>query len=114
MVWSYLLIALFALGPALFVWQMPTFEELTYIAAMGVFSAWGQSCMVSSLRVGETTAVAPFEYSRLVFAAIIGFFFFAEIPSSWTWVGTSLIVGSTLYIAVREARLSKPIKTPAP
>ena len=78
---------------------------------MGVFSAWGQSCMVASLRVGEVTAVAPFEYSRLVFATLIGYFAFAENPSNWTWVGASLIVASTLYIALREASLDSKNKT---
>ncbi|MBT6278245.1 MAG: DMT family transporter [Chromatiales bacterium] len=111
MVWSYSLIALMALGPAILEWQQPTLNELGYIAAMGVFSAWGQSCMVNSLRVGEATAVAPFEYSRLVFAAAIGFIVFQEIPSGWTWVGTAFIVGSTLYIAVREATLARQGKS---
>ena len=105
MVWSYVLISLFALIPCIWMWQTPTLTELGYIAAMGVFSAWGQSCMVASLRVGEVTAVAPFEYSRLVFATLIGYFAFAENPSNWTWVGASLIVASTLYIALREASL---------
>lgn len=114
LVWSYILIALMALGPALLVWKAPTLEELLFIALMGVFSAWGQSAMVSSLRVGEATAVAPFEYSRLIFAAGIGFVLFAEVPSLSTWLGTSLIVSSTLYIAVREARLGKPTAGKAP
>ena len=63
--------------------------------------------MVNSLRVGEATAVAPFEYSRLLFAALIGFFVFAEVPADSTWMGMALIVTSTLYIAIREARLRK-------
>lgn len=107
MVWSYLIIGFIAVIPAAVVWKLPTVDELVAIALMGLFSAWGQSCMVNSLRVGEATAVAPFEYSRLLFAALVGMLFFAEWPSLETLLGTALIVGSTLYIAVREARLGK-------
>ena len=55
----------------------------------------------------EATAVVPFEYSRLLFAAIVGMLFFAEIPSVSTLLGASLIVASTLYIALREAGLRR-------
>ena len=105
LVWSYLTIAAIAVIPALYVWRTPTPTELLCVAFMGVFSAWGQSWMVSGLRVGEATAVAPFEYSRLLYAALVGFLFFAEIPTPWTWLGGALIVTSTLYIALREARI---------
>lgn len=107
LVWSYVVMSLMALGPTIYYWKTPNLVELGYIAALGVFSVWGQSCMVNSLRVGEATAVAPFEYSRLLFAALIGFFVFAEVPADSTWMGMALIVTSTLYIAIREARLRK-------
>ncbi|MDE0781139.1 MAG: DMT family transporter [Alphaproteobacteria bacterium] len=107
LVWSYLIIGLIAVLPTAMIWKTPSFGELGIIALMGLFSAWGQTCMVHSLRVGEATAVAPFEYSRLLFAAVIGMLFFAEQPSLQTALGAAVIVGSTLYIAVREARLGK-------
>ncbi len=107
LVWSYVIIGLIAAVPAAVVWKTPTLYELAIIALMGLFSAWGQSCMVNSLRVGEATAVAPFEYSRLLFAALVGMLFFAERPTLETLLGAALIVASTLYIAIREARLRK-------
>ena len=63
--------------------------------------------MVFGLRAGEATAVIPFEYSRLIYALVIGFLIFAEIPSVWTLVGGAVIIGATLYIALREAQLGK-------
>ncbi|MEM7252864.1 MAG: DMT family transporter [Pseudomonadota bacterium] len=104
---SYILIGVMALVPASLVWKAPTFTELAFIALMSGFSAWGQTCMVHGLRAGEATAVVPFEYSRLVYAAAIGFALFGEIPSLWTWLGAMVIVLSTLYIALREAKLAK-------
>ncbi|MGK0169367.1 MAG: drug/metabolite transporter (DMT)-like permease [Gammaproteobacteria bacterium] len=105
LVWAYVLMGAMAIPPAIPSWQAPTFEEYVYVAAMGMFSAWGQSCMVNGLRAGEATAVAPFEYSRLVFASLAGFVLFMEIPTQWTWWGASIIIASTLYIALREAKL---------
>jgi drug/metabolite transporter (DMT)-like permease len=105
LVWSYLIIGFIVAVPAAVIWKTPGIDELMAVALMGLFSAWGQTCMVNSLRVGEATAVAPFEYSRLLFAALVGMLFFAEWPTLETMLGATLIVGSTLYIAVREARL---------
>ena len=107
LLWTYLLMGSIALIPALFVWRAPSAYELFIIALMGVFSTWGQTCMVHGLRVGETTAVAPFEYTRLLYAALLGFLIFGEVPNSSTWYGGVLIIGSTIYIAMREHRLGK-------
>ena len=107
LLWTYLLMGGIALLPALFVWRTPTVPELLIIALMGVFSTWGQTCMVHGLRAGEATAVAPFEYTRLLYAALLGFLIFGETPNSSTWYGGILIIGSTLYIALREHRLGK-------
>jgi hypothetical protein len=51
---------------------------------------------------GEASALAPFEYFRLPFAASDGFLLFAELPDLYTLLGASIIVASTLYIARRE------------
>ena len=45
----------------------------------------------------------PFNFVRLVIAAMIGYFFFAENPDAWTWAGGVVIVASTTYVAHREA-----------
>ncbi|HET6521264.1 MAG TPA: hypothetical protein VFG47_15795, partial [Geminicoccaceae bacterium] len=57
--------------------------------------------------VGEASAMAPIEYGRLPFAALYGFLLFAELPDGYSLLGAAIIVGSTLYIARREARLGK-------
>jgi drug/metabolite transporter (DMT)-like permease len=63
--------------------------------------------MIRGYGTGEASALAPFEYSRLPFAAIYGFVLFAELPDLYTLLGASMIAGSTLYIARREHRLSR-------
>ena len=102
--WSYTLMSLLAAVPAYYTWKPPTLTELAVIAIMSVMTTLGQSCMVLGLRAGEASAVVPFDYSRLLYATAIGFFVFGEVPTLATLLGAAVIVGSTLYIALQNAR----------
>jgi drug/metabolite transporter (DMT)-like permease len=51
--------------------------------------------------------MAPVDYIRLVFAAAVGFFLFAEIPTVWTILGAAVVVASTLFITWREHAASR-------
>ena len=57
--------------------------------------------------LGELTAIAPLDYSRLIFAGIMGFLLFDELPDRYTAIGALIVVGSTLFIGRREAHLSR-------
>lgn len=100
--------------PALFVWQEPTQYELGLLVLVGVTATLGQAFSLRAYRAGEATAVVPFDYARLIFAATYGYLFFAETPDLWTWVGAAVLIASTLYIALRDIRVGAPqIRTPA-
>jgi drug/metabolite transporter (DMT)-like permease len=93
--------------PAYFVWRPLTGDELALLALVGALGAVGQCCQVRPFAAGELMAVVPIDYSRLVFAGIMGFLLFAELPDRYTLVGAAMIVASTLYIARRETHLSR-------
>jgi drug/metabolite transporter (DMT)-like permease len=93
--------------PAWLVWRQMSGREIVMLALVGALSALGQFCTVRAYAAGELMSMAPIDYSRLVFAGIIGFLVFAEVPDRYTLVGAAIIVGSTLYIAYREAQLSR-------
>lgn len=93
--------------PAALVWQTPTLAELGLLVLLGGLANVTQVCMIRGYRIGEASALAPFEYFRLPFAAAYGYVLFAELPDLYTLLGASIIVGSTLYIARREARLGR-------
>jgi len=93
--------------PAAFVWQTPTLTELALLVVLGGLASISQISMIRAYGVGEASALAPFEYARLPFAALYGFFLFAEVPGLYTLLGASMIVASTLYIARREHVLNK-------
>ncbi len=106
---------LVTLGPALWVWRMPDAATLAIAVAMGTVGVTAQAAVVRAYRIAEATAVAPFDYARLLFATGFGIVLFAEIPDVWLILGAGIIVASTVYIARREARLGAPPKTgPSP
>ena len=55
-----------------------------------------------AFKFGEAAAVAPMEYLRLLFATVIGVYYFSEIPTIWTLVGSFVIIASTLYTMHRN------------
>ncbi len=69
--------------------------------------ATAHNCFIRGYAIGDTTAVAPFEYSSLIFAAIAGVFIFADLPDVYTILGAMIIVGASLYIVRREAQAAR-------
>lgn len=76
-------------------------------AVMIGFAVGGYFCVTTAMRIGEVSAVSPFRYTRLPFAAIVGFVLFAETPDAATLLGSALIIGSGLYVMLREAQISR-------
>lgn len=100
-----------SLGPALLVWQTPTWTQLGWLALIGVLGTIGQLLMTQSLKEGETTVVMPIDFFKLIWASALGFWLFAEVPDLYTWIGGIMIFASTSYIAYRESKLKR---LPAP
>ncbi len=90
------------LVPALFVWQWPTWPQLAWLAAIGVVAAFSVLVFAMAMKEADTAPVMSLNFLQLLWAALIGFVFFAEIPGLYTWVGGTMIVVSTTYIAYRE------------
>lgn len=104
-----------ALVPALFFWRWPTWEQLGILLALGAVATLAHLCFTRAVRVADATAVMPFDFSRLVFSAMIGIFLFGEVSDLWTWVGALIITAAAVYIGHREARAGreKPASTTA-
>ena len=97
-----LLMAPITLVPALFVWTWPTVSQLAWLVGIGVLGGTGQLLMAQALKEAETQVVMPFDFLKLVWASIIAYFAFAEVPDAFTWVGGMMIFCSAAYIAYRE------------
>jgi drug/metabolite transporter (DMT)-like permease len=90
--------------PAAFVWQSATLEQWAYMIGIGVFATFNQRLLSRAFQAAPATVVLPFDFFRLPFAALLGFFFFAALPDGWVWLGGAIIFGSSIYIAHRESR----------
>ena len=107
LVWSAVLGLAFSIPPALFVWRWPEPFDLFLLACMGVFGTITQACYIKGMQIGDAAAMAPIDYTRLVFSAAIGFAIFNEVPTWATIAGAAIVVVSTLFITLREHQLSK-------
>ena len=75
--------------------------------------SFGHMCYIRAFALSDASAVMPYDYTRLLFAAAIGYFAFAEVPDPWTSAGAAIIVGSAIYIAHREALAKQTPVEPA-
>lgn len=108
MSWSTVLGFVLAIPPAVFVWRVPPLGDVALLGAMGVLGTITQACYIKGMAEGDAAVMAPMDYSRLIFAIVFGYVIFGEVPNSMTMLGTSIVIASTLYITVREARLGHP------
>ncbi len=112
MLFWFSLSSTFLIAPlAASVWRAPTAEEWLWLTVMGTLGAGAQFFIIRAYKTGEATFVAPFDYSKLLIAGLVGFFVFAEVPDVWSLVGAAVIIAATLYIARREAAIgqAKPV-----
>lgn len=80
--------------------------DLAVMAGILTLGTLSYVAIMQATRRGDIAVVAPFRYSRLVFAGIVGFVIFAEVPDGWTLAGSALIIASGLYTFARERRLA--------
>jgi drug/metabolite transporter (DMT)-like permease len=77
-------------------------EQWIYLVLIGVTGVSGMAALTKGFSTGDTSFVTPFDYSRLIYATLIGLFIFGEHPDHWSVVGALIIVASGYYIARRE------------
>ena len=85
------------------VWINPTLNQWLLLALMGIFACLGHLFLILSLKYADASKLAPFGYFEIVTNVILGYYFFSDFPSSWTWFGLLIIVSSGVYISFRES-----------
>jgi S-adenosylmethionine uptake transporter len=107
-VWYQALIStVFALPLCLLHWRMPDPMGWLLLIAIGGLGTLSWLAMTRSIFLVDASAVVPFEFLRLPFAALVAYVWFAEVPSIWTWVGGAVIFATSIYIAHREAQVAR-------
>ena len=82
------------------------------LCAAAILLASGYMFMVATLRLGDLSVTAPFRYSNVLFAIILGMIVFREYPDAVSYVGMGLVIGAGVYAAHREAILSRKVNEP--
>ena len=88
-------------------WKVPSVGELFALVFASVFSLVGHLCVIYSLRSGEMAAVAPFRYAGIVWAILLGFLIWKELPDTLSLGGISILVSAGLYTLYREQQLRR-------
>ena len=99
----------FTLGALMspFGWVTPSLGSLGLFAAAGIISVSALLCVNRSLKLAPASAVAPYQYSMIVWAVMFGYFVFGDVPSPATILGAAIIIGAGLYIFLRERELGR-------
>ena len=95
-------------GHELAVPESPGFVQLCLIGGVG------QYCLTQAFRYGEAAAIAPLEYLSMVWALLLGYVIWNDIPEYEVFVGIALVVASGMFILYRERHLSMVHKSELP
>lgn len=87
-------------------------EHLGMLAIISIMAWTAGRIIISAYQTGEAAIVAPMQYSQILWATVFGLLFFGETTDLYTAVGASIIIGSGIYIVLRESRGGTSKNTP--
>jgi len=103
--WFTICSAVLSLLSLPFGWRWPDASQAGLLVAAGLFGGLGQILLTSSYRHAELAVIAPFEYTSLLFALLIGWTLFDEVPTGAVLGGAALVIVAGCSILWREHRL---------
>lgn len=89
------------------VWKPVPIEYVGIIALMSLFYLGGGYCLLKAFTTAEIGAVSPFEYTGILWAIILGYIFWGDVPEAIVFVGAAIVMASGIYMIYRESKLSK-------
>ncbi|MEX0582443.1 MAG: DMT family transporter [Sneathiella sp.] len=87
---------------ALFTWEPIPLPDIGFVVLMAILSLAANICLIKSFALGEVGVIAPFEYTGLLWAVLLGYFVFGDFPAANVWIGVVVIAASGLYMIYRE------------
>jgi drug/metabolite transporter (DMT)-like permease len=92
-------------------WVMPSPQASLYVLGLICFACVGYFAVTAAMRIGDVSAVAPFRYTRIVFAFLLSVVIFDETLTPRILIGAGIIVAAGLYIWLRERKQAAPLQT---
>lgn len=103
-------IAVTSLGAVMTVfegWVPMSMTDFSILCAASVFVIVGYVSIILAMRMGDIAVVAPFRYSIVLWAILLGYFVWGDIPDRWTVFGTVIVILTGIYTFFRERKLSQ-------
>ncbi len=97
LVWSTLIVP--------FVWVTPTELHILIFFTIGTMGAVAHLCMISAFDQAEASLLAPYNYTKLLWVVVMGYWVFDDIPSIDMWIGVMIIVSAGFYVIYREKKI---------
>jgi drug/metabolite transporter (DMT)-like permease len=108
LVWQSITVTLFSIPLALLHWQAPTPAQWLGFLLCGFLGSLGHYCLTRSFRIADISATQSAKFLDLLWAALLGWLVFGDVPSQSTLIGGVVICASTIWIARRESRGAAP------
>lgn len=90
-----------------FAWYTPTMAELMMLISLGVLGGLAHIFLTESYRYAAASVIAPFDYSALLWAVLLGYWMFGELPQALVYLGSAIVVCAGLFVIFRERQLEK-------
>ncbi|MGB3899847.1 MAG: DMT family transporter [Mesorhizobium sp.] len=103
--WFSLTASVLALLSLPFGWEMLSLTQSLLLIGAGFCGGIAQILMTSAYRHAEVSTVAPFEYTSMILAIVVGYVAFGDVPTLYMLVGGSIVVGAGIFIILRERQL---------
>ena len=100
--WQAISVTLLSLPMALWVWQPPTLIQWAGFALCGMLGSAAHYCLTRSFGVADISATQSVKFLDLVWASLLGWLLFADLPTQTTLLGGAVICAATLWVARRE------------
>ena len=97
-----------------FGWITPSPRDFALLSLFGVISIMALACVNHSLKLAPASVVVPYQYTLIVWAIVLGYAVFGDVPDLFTLIGAAIIVAAGLYIFWREQARRGQDATPAP
>ncbi len=88
----------------LFVWQWPTAGQLGLLLVISVIGTLAQLSISQAFREADATVILPMDFTKLIWASLLGYMLFGEVPDPWAWIGGIVVFAGVLWVAFSESR----------
>lgn len=110
--WSNIAILAATLFTWPFGWEAVSLSDAGWLILGGALNTLAHFLTITALRHGDAALVTPFRYTALVWAALLGFAIWGDVPDNWTILGAMIIVAAGIYLVLREAQVRRKAAAP--